>query len=158
MPASQMPRPRAGDLVAHRVHRGRDLACRGRSTSSPRSVGRDAALVDVELLRLRLAEAERALDMGEIAAELRMHLADDDVAALHRPRGRHAERMRIGMAIAGPQEQRRLLAAVGEHRLHHAGVDLAFLDAGPRGVAAGRQHQVAEPRRLARAPRAPRRS
>src|SRR5258708_8089581 len=57
--------------------------------------------------------------------------------------------MRIGIAVAGPQTQGRLLAAVRQHRLHHAAVDLALLDAGPGGVAARRQHQVADLRRLA---------
>ena len=120
----------------------------GLNSSRPLPVGGKAGLVDVEIARLRLAEAEGALDVGEIAAELRMHLADDHVALLQRPHGRHAERMRIGVLVAGPEEQRRLLAAVRQHGLHHAGIDLAFLDAGPRGVAAGRQHQVAELRGL----------
>jgi hypothetical protein len=82
--------------------------------------------------------------MGEVAAHLRMHLADDQVAALHLARGRHPERVRIRVAVAGPEKQRWLLAAVGDHGLHHAGVDLAVLDAGPRQIAASTEHQVAE--------------
>ena len=65
-------------------------------------------------------------------------------AALELARGRHPERMRIGMAVAGPQKQSRLFATLGNHRLHHVAVDLALPDAGLRGVAARRQHQVAD--------------
>src|SRR5687767_11437880 len=65
---------RAGDLVAHRVHCDGDFRTRPEQRE-PAPVCGKARLVDVEVAWLRLAQAERALDMGEIAAEFRMHLA-----------------------------------------------------------------------------------
>src|SRR5271166_568282 len=124
------------DLVLHRIERRRDRLA-GPEIFEPAIVGRDTAFVDPDLLALWLAQAIGALDVGEIGAELGMHLADDEVAALHRPRGGDAERVRIGIAVAIPEKQRRLLAAVRHHRLHHAGIDFALLDAGARNVPAG---------------------
>ncbi len=50
------------------------------------------------------AYAEGALDVGVVAAELGVHLADDEVALLHLARGRYPERVRIRIAVAGPEK------------------------------------------------------
>jgi len=52
--------------------------------------------------------------------------------------------MRIRQRVAGPQKQRRLLAAIGDHRFHHAAIDFRLLDAGLGRIAAGRQHEIPE--------------
>jgi hypothetical protein len=131
------------DGVAHRVHDFGDL-CARLEQIEPAPVGGKARVVNVEIARLGLAQAERALDVGEIAAEFGMHLADDHVALRQRPRGGHAEWVRIGVRVGRPQEQGRLLAAVRQHHFHHARIDLALLDVGARGVAARLQHEIAE--------------
>ena len=89
------------NLVLDGHERGRDRLARPEMLESA-AVGGEAALVDVQLLFLGLAQAVGTLDMGEVAAELRVHFADDEVALLHCPRGRHAERMRIRVSIAIP--------------------------------------------------------
>src|SRR5688572_20290298 len=57
------------DLVFHRFHRGRD-GLAGTESLEPFVVSGHASFIDFELLRLRLAEAECPLDMGEVAADL----------------------------------------------------------------------------------------
>ena len=148
MPASQIVSLRAVDLVLHRHERGRNRFARAEVLKAA-PVSCKAAFVNLELLLLRLAQTVRAFDVGEIAAELRVHFADDKIALLHLPHGRHAERMRVGIAVAVPEEQGRLLAAVRYHRLHHGGIDLAFLHAGPSDVPARAQHEIAKRRGLA---------
>ena len=136
MPASQMPKP-LPSMMSRTASMASEILAPGPEQVEPAPIGGEAGVVDVEIARLRLAEAEGPLDMGEVAAELRVHLADDHVALLQGTRGRHAERMRIGVLVGRPQEQRRLLAAVGHHGFHHPRIDHAFLDPGTRGVAAG---------------------
>src|SRR3954447_9673864 len=69
----------AGDDVAHRIHRG-GYFCARLEQAEAGPVGAQARLVDVEIAWLGLAQTEGALDVGVVAAELRMHLADDHVA------------------------------------------------------------------------------
>src|SRR5215203_4364250 len=64
----------------------------------------DATVMDTLSLLVRLTEAERALDMSEITADLRMDLAGDEVPRLHRPCCRKPERMRERITITGPEE------------------------------------------------------
>ena len=149
MPASQIERPRDVDLVLHRHHRGRDRLARP-EVLKPALIGGKTSLVNLELLLLRLAEAIGALDMCEVAAELRVHLADDEVALFHRPRrsarGTDADRD-IDRSSTGTTSAPRRRSP---HGLHHGAIDLALLHAGPGDVAACRQHEIAELRRLAK--------
>ena len=103
MPVSHMPRPAVMDGVANTVQGDRDRAA-GAEILHPHFEGRQATFVDPVLLRLGFAETEGALDMGKVAAELRMNLADDQIAAFDRPRRRQTERMRIGQSDRRPTE------------------------------------------------------
>src|SRR4029078_9711400 len=108
----------------------------------------DAAVVAALRLLVRLTETQRALDVSEISADLRMDLAGDEFSRLHGPRCRKPERMRERIAIAGPEEQGWLFAAVREHRLHHVGMHLGLANARPCTIAASLEHLVAENSRL----------
>ena len=101
MPASQIARPRGIDLVFHCHECGRNCLARAEVLKAA-SICSKTSLINPELLLLRLAETVGALDMGEVAAVLRMHFADDEIAFLDLPHRRHSERMRIGIAIAIP--------------------------------------------------------
>src|SRR5262245_34514984 len=93
--------PARVNLVLHRIESLRDRLARSEIFEAP-LIGRNAAFVDAHLLIFRLAEAIGALHVSKVAAELRVHLADDQIAALDRPRGRNAKRMRVGIAVAVP--------------------------------------------------------
>src|SRR6516164_9856586 len=91
------------DLVFDRHERRRDRLARAEMLK-PAAIGGKTSVINLELLALRLTETIGALDMGEVAAVFRVHLTDDEIAFLHLPRGRHPERMGIGIPIAIPQE------------------------------------------------------
>jgi hypothetical protein len=76
----------------------------------------DTTVVDSLQFSVGLAEAKGALDVGEIAASLRMDLAGDEVSRLHRPRCRQTKRMRERVAVAGPQKQGTVGLAVDANR------------------------------------------